>query len=176
MKMDGFGRVFNSWPRVPMRAALLVATLCSCLVARTGATAITNPHDTSKPKFCLNCHTEEIYTKNCNEPEGYCLLAGSVDGLCLTCHIKEECCRPGLTHLPKIHLGARNHPSGLEAGKIPSASSPKTLPLHQGRITCRTCHLHVRERPDGYKLLRLVDIASKGVDWAVLCRDCHKDR
>lgn len=134
-----------------------------------------NPHDTSKPKFCLNCHTEEIYARNCSENEGYCLLAGSVDGLCLTCHIKEQCCRPGLQHLPKIHLGMKSHPSNLETREIPRAYFPKTLPIHQGRITCRTCHLHVRENPGGYKMLRLVKVTREGVDWTILCRDCHKD-
>ena len=170
--------VIGKWRRVAMLAALMAALPCACslLVEHADAAEIVNPHDTSKPKFCLNCHTEEIYAKNCNEPEGYCLLAGSVDGLCLTCHIKEECCKPGLTHLPKIHLGMKNHPSNVEASDIPSAYYPKTLPLHQGRITCRTCHLHVREKPDGYKMLRLVDITSKGVDWTVLCHDCHKGR
>jgi hypothetical protein len=99
-----------------------------------------------------------------------------VDGLCLTCHIREECCKPGLTHVPKLYLGMFSHKSDVEAAKVPEAYYPKTLPIHHGRITCRTCPLHVREAPNGYKMLRLVTITSKGVDWTILCRDCHKDR
>lgn len=146
------------------------------LVVRGNASGIVNPHDSAKPKFCLNCHTEEIYTKNCNENEGYCLLAGSVDGLCLICHLKEDCCKPGLTHLPKIYLGQRSHPTDIDVRDIPRDYYPKTLPIHQGRITCRTCHLHVQEKPGGYKMLRMVKITGEKADWSVLCRDCHQDR
>ena len=99
-----------------------------------------------------------------------------MDGICLTCHIKEECCKPGLAHLPKLHLGMKSHPSDIEARGIPQAYYPRTLPIHHGRITCRTCHLHTKEKPGGYKMLRLVTITNEGVDWTVLCQDCHKDR
>jgi len=176
--MDCWSGVFGSLRRFPRQAAFTAAVFCACTVfARySAAVEIVNPHDTSKPKFCLNCHTEEIYTRNCNENEGYCLLGGSVEGLCLTCHIREECCKPGLAHLPKIYLGMRSHPSNVETRDIPSAFYPKTLPIHQGRITCRTCHLHTREKTGGYKMLRLVKITSQGVDWTGLCQDCHKSR
>ena len=169
----GFGR-----RRPPWETVLELVVFCSGAVLAQDALAIevVNPHDTSKPRFCLNCHTEDVYTRNCNETEGYCLLGGSVDGICLTCHIKEECCKPGLTHLPKIHLGMKSHLSDVETAGIPQAYYPKTLPIHHGRITCRTCHLHVREAPGGYKMLRLVKITGQGVDWTSLCQDCHKDR
>jgi len=168
--------LFGSWRRPSWWATLAgISIFALSLPVISGAIDIANPHDSSKPKFCLNCHTAEIYAKNCNEPEGFCLLAGSVDGLCLICHIKEECCRPGLQHLPKIHLGMKNHPSDLDVGKIPRAYYPKTLPVYQGRITCSTCHLHFQEKPGGYKMLRLVTITKEGVDWTVLCHDCHKD-
>ncbi len=150
--------------------AFLVPLLCS------EASGIVNPHDTTKPKYCLNCHTEEIYTQNCEDDAGYCLLGGSVDGICLTCHLKEDCCRPGREHLPSIYLGLKSHPTDVEVRDLPSAYYPKTLPIHRGRITCRTCHRHARERSGGYKMLRLVKITDRGVDWSVLCQDCHKDR
>jgi len=151
-------------------AALLVRP------AQSGGAEIVSPHDDDKPRVCLNCHTEEVYSKVCGESDGYCLLAGSVDGLCQTCHIREDCCRPGLRHLPKLHIGARSHPSGEEACEIPAELLPRSLPVQDNCITCRTCHLHRRERPDGYKMLRLVKITDKGVDWTPLCQDCHKDR
>jgi hypothetical protein len=161
----------------PGAAAFTLAVVCAgAFLGTYGAAAeIVNPHNSAKPKFCLNCHTEEVYSKNCNESEGYCLLGGSVDGICLTCHIKEECCKPGLEHLRKIHLGIRNHPSDVEISKIPPAYYPKTLPIHHGRITCLTCHLHVQEKTGGYKMLRLVKITDQKVDWTVLCQDCHKN-
>jgi nitrate/TMAO reductase-like tetraheme cytochrome c subunit len=148
----------------------------STLAVRGDGAEMVNPHLTPRPKFCLNCHTEEIFTRPCGENEGYCLLAGSVDALCLTCHVKEDCCRVGQEHLPKLYLGQRTHPSDVEPGEIPRAYAPKTLPIHRGRITCRTCHLHTQEGTDGYKMLRIVKAGEHGVDWSVLCKDCHKDR
>ncbi|HEY6000975.1 MAG TPA: hypothetical protein VI078_16945 [bacterium] len=157
-----------------LRGAVVAAGLA--FAARSDAADIASPHDEEKPRVCLNCHTEEIYAKACGGSEGYCLLAGSVDGLCLTCHIKAECCKPGLAHLPKLYVGSRSHPSDVPAAEIPRAYRPATLPLFNDRITCRTCHLHKRERPVGYKMLRLVTVSEKGVDWTPLCHDCHKDR
>ena len=175
--MDVIGAVCGLCGLVSWGAALRRVALCAAAVLAmfSDAFGMASPHDSDKPKFCLNCHTEEIYTKNCNENEGYCLLAGSVDGLCLTCHLKEDCCKPGLEHLPRLYLGKHSHPTDIEARDIPRADFPKTLPLFQGRITCRTCHLHTAGKPDDYKMLRLVKISGKGVDWSVLCLDCHQD-
>ena len=175
--IDGAG-VLLSWRRARpgARPGWTVVAALLLLAARAGAAEIVSPHNTDTPKVCLNCHTEEIYAKICDEIEGYCLLAGSVDGLCLTCHIKEECCKPGLQHLPKLHIGLRNHPTDVRTREIPPAYLPRTLPIHNGRVTCRTCHLHKRESVGGYKMLRLVRITERGVDWDSLCQDCHKDR
>ena len=166
------------WRRLRLAAALRRAALCAIAVlALPGdASGVVNPHDTTKPRFCLNCHTEDIYAKDCDENEGYCLLGGSVDGICMICHLREDCCTPGKEHLPKLHIGQRTHPSDVQVREIPRAYYPRTLPIHNGRITCRTCHRHVRDPENGYKMLRLVTITAKGVDWAVLCQDCHKDR
>src|SRR5512140_3107216 len=105
---------FSGWWRVFRRGAAVRAAAWLALAVLTvpgAALGIVNPHDTTKPKYCLNCHTEEIYAKDCNESEGWCLLGGSVDTLCLTCHVKEECCKPGLSHLPKLYLGLHSHPT-----------------------------------------------------------------
>ena len=169
----------SGFPRRLSRVAALTAALMGAgalLASFGGAGEIVNPHDTATPKFCLNCHTEEVYSKICNESESYCLLGGSVDGICLTCHIKEDCCTPALRHLPKLHLGKLSHRSDIDASRIPEAYYPRTLPLHRGRITCNTCHLHTKAQTGGYKMLRLVKISGQSVDWAVLCQDCHKDR
>jgi hypothetical protein len=176
--MDVSGGFIRSLRQPLWRNAFIgaVFSVIAPLVMLSEASGIEDPHDTAKPKYCLNCHTEEIYTKICNETEGYCLLGGSVDGICLICHIKEDCCKPGLEHLPKLHLGLRGHPSDVEIRAIPRDHYPKTLPIHHGRITCNTCHLHTREATGGYKMLRLVKITSQGVDWSVLCKDCHGDR
>lgn len=176
--MDSTGGVLGHPHRAPGGRALRAALLCAAVlsVARDTAAEIVNPHDTSKPRYCLNCHTEEIYEQDCDESEGYCLLAGSVDAVCLTCHVKEDCCRVGQEHLPRLYLGHRSHPTDLATGEITRAYIPETLPIHQGRITCRTCHLHRREQPGGYKMLRLADVNGAAIDWTVLCHDCHKER
>jgi hypothetical protein len=154
----------------------LLLGAAALLLLPGGAAAVVNPHDTSEPQYCLNCHTAEIYEKTCDEGQGYCLLAGSVDAVCLMCHIKEDCCRVGQEHLPRLYLGHKSHPTDLDTGEITRAYVPESLPVHQGRITCRTCHLHRRERPEGYKMLRLVDVKGTEIDWTVLCHDCHKER
>jgi len=176
--MDHGSGGFESLRRSPRWTASGLAVFCvvAVLVKYCGAAEIVNPHDMAKPKLCLNCHTEEIYAKNCNESEGYCLLGGSVEGICLTCHIKEECCKPGLEHLKKLHLGERSHQTDVETSRIPQAYYPRTLPVHHGRITCRTCHFHVQAKEGGYKMLRLVKITDQKADWTALCQDCHKNR
>lgn len=138
-------------------------------------TTVTNPHDSTRPDYCLDCHTEEIYGSNCDEPEGFCLLADSVDGLCLLCHVQEDCCRAGQEHQAKLFLGKITHPSGIDSRDVSPKHRPRELPTHDGKITCRTCHLHTRLQPENYKMLRIVRIEGDKVDWSVLCQDCHDE-
>jgi hypothetical protein len=68
-----------------------------------------------------------------------------------------------------------SHPSDLEARTIRSDFMPKTLPLQDGKLTCNTCHFHRRPEGTDYKLVRLVEYTDNGVEWTILCRDCHSD-
>ena len=55
---------------------------------------------------------------------------------------------------------------------------PEALPLFDGFITCATCHFWRRgnnPKPKDYKLVRLVEITSTGIDWTPLCQDCHRE-
>ncbi len=151
-------------------------TILAVLLALTAmsAPAIVDPHDESDPQRCRSCHTQAIHDPDRREGE-YHLLTASVDGVCLICHRKEECCRVGQEHLEKLFLGEHTHPSDLRVSRVGREHRPRTLPVHDGRITCNTCHLHDRGKPEDYKLVRLVISKRTGVDWTPLCHDCHDD-
>lgn len=36
-----------------------------------------------------------------------------------------------------------------------------------------TCHLHAKPAGPDYKMVRIVRIEGKKVDWTGLCQDCH---
>jgi hypothetical protein len=157
----------------PVTGGMLV---CALLFSGPWANAedTVDPHET-RITGCTDCHTEDIYTEDCHENDGFCLIAKSVDDLCLHCHVKAECCRLGQEHQSQLFLGAGNHPSDVDISDVDPAHLPETLPIHDGRITCRTCHLHSRAEESDYKMLRLVKLDGKKVDWSVLCLDCHDD-
>jgi hypothetical protein len=139
------------------------------------APSVPYPHDSARPDYCLECHTTEIYRGNCDDPSGFCLLSGSVDGLCLRCHVPENCCRTGQEHQARLYIGGHSHASNVEVSRVKVAYRPRTLPIHRGKITCRTCHLHTKVRADDYKMLRIVERSGDKVDWSVLCKDCHEE-
>ena len=151
---------------------LVGALLSTALPAFASETA--DPH-ANRIADCTNCHTVDIYTEDCHQGDGFCLVAKSVDGLCLLCHMKEECCRIGQDHQAQLFLGERSHPSDVAVGDVNPAHLPKSLPIHNGRITCRTCHLHSRAEEADYKMLRLVRWGGEKVDWTSLCHDCHEE-
>ena len=153
--------------------ALLV---CAISFPAVGALAAEFPHGGDSADYCAHCHTEEIFNSNCDEMAGYCLQAGTVEEVCLLCHLKENCCRPGMEHQEKLFIGERTHPSDVDADGVKEAYLPSSLPTHQDRITCRTCHLHGREGGPGYKMLRIVEVRGKEVDVTVLCADCHDEK
>ena len=120
-----------------------------------------NPH--IKPEPCGSCHTK-IPGK---EDYKFFLLKDTIDETCHVCHEK-VCCKPGSLH-------GINHPSHIRNWDWKIMRRPKTLPLYDGYITCSTCHLH--SKPDGpsYKMVRLVKIDGKRIDWTELCTDCHQN-
>jgi len=177
------GMLKARWPTekaVPAKRLAVPGILCFCtLFAAFGVletSAAVYPHDSARPDYCLNCHTEEIYAGDCDEVSGFCLVADSVDGLCLICHVKEECCPVGQEHQSKLYIGKITHPSDLKTSDLDPVYLPRTLPVHKGSITCRTCHLHTRTGDSDYKMLRIVEKSQTGVDWSPLCADCHENK
>lgn len=152
-----------------MRLTILAACL---LGVPSAAFAIVNPHDTGDPKRCDSCHTSDAREKDCGAETNYCLLTATVDGVCQICHRKTECCEVGQEHMGRGDLG-HSHPSGMEVDGLSSTHAPLTLPVHLGRITCNTCHLHERSSFRDYKMVRIVRVSDRGVDWTGLCKDCH---
>jgi hypothetical protein len=157
----------------PVWAGLFISALLFS-APRADAEETADPHST-RITGCTDCHTEEIYTEDCHESDGFCLIAKSVDDLCLHCHVKEECCRLGQEHQSQLFLGERSHPSDVDVRDVKPAHLPESLPIHDGRITCSTCHLHSRAEGFDYMMLRLVKLNGNEVDWSALCADCHEE-
>lgn len=145
--------------RIDIRIALLAVIL---LFASVSAFALLNPH--IKPEPCDSCHAK-VPTKEDGEKEDFFLLKDDIDALCHVCHEK-KCCKPG-------DLGHLGHPSGIEKWDTKKFRRPKTLPLYEGKITCTTCHFHSRQDGTDYKMVRIVKIDGKKIDWTDLCHDCH---
>jgi len=147
--------------RYLLLCALAVAVL---LTASPDSRALLNPH--VKPEPCGSCHTK-VPTEDDGRVGDYFLLKDSIDDTCHICHEK-TCCKPGSLH-------GTSHPSNIDRWDWKKFRRPKTLPLHNGFITCNTCHVHTK--PDGlsYKMVRIVKIDGKKIDWTGLCTDCHVD-
>ena len=138
------------------------------------AFAVTNPHiDTADSSSCLLCHVPGFETADTDAGD-FALLEETIDALCLTCHVKAECCVIGQKHMGGIFIGY-SHPSDLDARQVRREYLPKTLPLQAGTLTCNTCHFHRRPEGRDYKLVRLVEFTDDGVEWRNLCEDCHMD-
>jgi len=146
-----------------MRYLLLgVLAAAVLLAASPDSRALLNPH--IKPEPCESCHTK-VPTEADGSAGNYFLLKDSIDDTCHVCH-ETTCCKPGSLH-------GRSHPSNIDKWDLKLFRSPKTLPLHNGFITCNTCHLHTKPDGTSYKLVRIVNIDGKKIDWTNLCSDCH---
>ena len=147
-----------------MRYLLLCALAAAVLLtASPESRALLNPH--IKPEPCESCHTK-VPTEADGRVGDYFLLKNSIDDTCHVCHEK-TCCKPGSLH-------GINHPSNIDRWDWKLFRRPKTLPLHRGFITCNTCHLHSKPDVPSYKMVRIVIVDGKRIDWAELCRDCHQ--
>ncbi len=145
--------------RPPLRFLVPVLAL---VAAATAARAADNPH--VEPARCLACHTK-VPTADDGERGDYFLIRDTIDDTCHACHTS-ACCMPGTLH------GA-NHPSNINNWDWKLFHRPKTLPLFNGYITCSTCHFHREAEGSAYKLVRIVKVDGKKVDWTELCHDCH---
>ncbi|GAB4368286.1 MAG: hypothetical protein Kow00128_13530 [Deltaproteobacteria bacterium] len=121
-----------------------------------------NPH--LPPEPCGSCHAN-VPTEAEGRAGEYFLLKDTIDATCHICH-ETTCCKPGSLH-------GINHPSDIDTWDRKLFRKPKTLPLFGGYITCSTCHLHSRPEGASYKLVRIVRIDARKIDWTELCVDCH---
>jgi hypothetical protein len=100
------------------------------------------------------------------ENEELFLIEDTIDGTCHSCH-PYDCCRIN-------SLKGHNHPSNVNKWDVENFTEPQTLPLHDGYITCNTCHFHLRPTPSGHKMVRIVEVQLNRIDWTILCADCHR--
>lgn len=124
--------------------------------------AAPNPH--VPPELCENCHIK-IPTRQEVALGDFSLIGGSIDATCHICH-PEKCCQGDIRH-------PSNHPSNVKTWDRKKVKRPLTVPLHNGYITCNTCHLHRSPDTPTVYLLRKVKTTKDGLDWTDLCRDCH---
>lgn len=152
----------------------LVLAFAAQVFAAQPAHAVADPHGGAGEARCLSCHSRVIQAEDARAGRFY-FLRESIEGVCLICHVKEECCRIGQRHEGEPLWIGVSHPSDIPADEVKPTSRPKSLPLQDGKITCNTCHVHDRRKPVDYKLLRIVVVKDTGVDWTGLCADCHAD-
>lgn len=151
----------------PICCGAALAAVLLLFSSPTPAEAIINPH--YDDNSCRSCHLQDPAAGADGEMD-YNFLAEDIDPTCLICH-KQDCCTIAKPH-------EYTHASGLNEWDEEKYGNPESLPLSDGYITCATCHFWRRaNNPAGkdYRLLRLVEISTKGIDWTVLCSDCHKD-
>lgn len=160
MKKSGEVRSF-----IAMLAGVFIISL---IIAGSAPVAVglLNPH--IKPEPCESCH-RKIPNEDETRAGDYFLLKDTIDATCHICH-EYTCCKVG-----SLHEKNRNHPSDIDSWDSDIARKPRDLPLHNGFITCNTCHLHTKPDGEDYKLVRLVKISTMKNDWTELCMDCHVD-
>lgn len=158
--MDIFGRGRGPM-RYPLACLVVVAVLTT--VSFHDSHGVLNPH--IKPEPCASCHTK-VPTEADTRMGDYFLLKDGIDDTCHVCH-ETTCCKPGSLH-------AGNHPSNIDRWDRKLFRRPRTLPLYNGFITCSTCHLHTRPDGPSFKMIRIVKIDGKRIDWTELCKDCHE--
>src|SRR5512143_3713956 len=148
--------------RTPMRYLLLPVMMIA--VAAASARGLVNPH--VEPATCPSCHTKAPTAEEATSGD-YFLVKDTIDDTCHVCH-EYSCCKPSSLH-------GQNHPSNIDKWDRKLFRTPKTLPLFNGFITCDTCHYHRNAQGNTYKLVRIVNVDGKKIDWTELCHDCHVD-
>ena len=150
---------------MPRSGAVAILLLLSLLpFPDSRAEEMINPH--VKPEVCDACHIK-VPTADDGERGDYFLAKETIDATCQVCH-EYSCCKRGA-------LGQFNHPSNISRWDWSKFHRPRVLPLYGGSITCTTCHFpHVTEEPT-YRMVRIVRVEGKKIDWTELCHDCHVD-
>lgn len=146
-------------------SAILSIIILSLVTGSSFALGNVDPHDDT-PENCQYCHTQVPTSEDASSGELF-LIEDTIDGTCHTCH-PYDCCRIN-------SLKGHNHPSNVSEWDVENFTEPTTLPLHDGFITCNTCHFHLRPDGQDYRMVRIVKIKLEGVDWVGLCLDCHRN-
>lgn len=150
-----------------MTRATLRHLLLSVVVLAAAASSVqglVNPH--VEPANCPSCHTRAPTAEE-GQAGDYFLTKETIDDTCHVCH-EYSCCKPSSLH-------GQNHPSNINTWDRTLFRRPKTLPLFDGYIMCDTCHFHRNAQGTTYKLVRIVKVDGKKIDWTELCVDCHVD-
>lgn len=145
------------------RGLLLMVFLVALAIHTVSAQENIDPHD-NDPANCIRCHTRIPTPEEAADDEWF-LVRDTIDGTCHLCH-PYDCCRIN-------SLKGHNHPSNVNRWDVEDFTEPRNLPLHQGLITCNTCHYHLRPSGEDHRMVRIVRITLRGVDWSALCLDCH---
>lgn len=138
--------------------------LPSLLAFSRPAIALTiDPHDS--PDGCLVCHIAVPGPEDAAEKR-YHLVANSIDETCNRCHAESACA---------LGVNRTAHPSSLLMwdSRIHTGPHPRTLPLHEGRIVCTTCHYRTRQADEGYRMVRKAAWYDGQPDLTAFCADCH---
>jgi hypothetical protein len=125
--------------------------------------AFANPH--RSPEGCRSCHIA-VPTPDEAAAEWNHLVSSTIEGTCRRCHANTACLL-GVNQVP--------HASGISVlgsgyGSLPV---PRTLPVHDGKIACTTCHNMQKSDDDSYRMLRKVAWRDGSPDFTAFCADCH---
>lgn len=145
---------------------LVFALLLSTLLPGGEVRAVVNPH--FEDNHCNSCHLR-LPAAGADGKMDYSFLAEEIDPTCMICH-SQGCCSIAAPH-------QTTHASGIDKWDRQLFGRPEKLPLSDGFITCVTCHFWrraINPAAQDYKLVRLVEISSRGKNWTGLCLDCHK--
>lgn len=142
--------------------ALVVLFACLSL-AKPVDSAPVNPHISMD--LCPYCHVA-IPSHDDIALGEFRLLRDSIDTTCKTCHADTACA---------LGIGQVVHPSGIGNWNQRVCDGPKTLPLYAGKITCATCHYHLKPVGADFKMVRKANFFGNDVDLSAFCADCHED-
>ncbi|HEX4925264.1 MAG TPA: cytochrome c3 family protein [Bdellovibrionales bacterium] len=118
-------------------------------------------------KLCQSCHEAESLAKTNHVWDGR-----AAGGACASCHAAHSLNAKGLVKPPaqlcvSCHAGQNHH--HREVAIVAQVESARKIPLHEGKISCTTCHA-VHHRPRDEKFMRARE------DTVRFCASCHGER
>ncbi len=148
-----------------MKRQLLIALAIFFISLATATVVIAadNPH--TSMDACPVCHVA-IPSPDDARVDEFRLTRNSIDDTCKGCHADKSCA---------LGLGRVAHPSGIDTWDRHICDGPKTLPLFKGKITCATCHFHLKPVGPDFKMVRNARFFDGQVEMSALCADCHED-